>query len=236
MPAELVDPRNQAQPPGRPPVPVATSYAGDPDELCGLCRAGRLYEVEAWIKAGHPLQAPGNARPRGRRVPTALQIALETGQYSLALLLLSNGYNLDLEGSSPFNIALKVRRWDLVDLLWTWGADPKRVDPSTLLETYNSALFERFYAAEADLAKDHELADALGSHTSNRPLFGFAKRHRATDPRIQMELNIALAQHVEDETPQRRPSMSVGRCGSPCARPRSPLDRRLRRGGRRGDG
>ncbi len=199
MPAELIDPRNQAQPPGRPPGPVATASAGDLDELCRLCREGRLYEVEAWIKAGQPLQAPVDSRPRGRRLPTALQIALETGQYSLALLLLSNGYNLDLEGSSPFNIALKVRRWDLVDLLWTWGADPKRVDPSILFETYNSDLFERFYAVGTDFAQSHELADALGNHTSNRPLFGFAKRHRSTDPRIQMELNIALAQHVEEE-------------------------------------
>ena len=158
-----------------------------------------MYEVEEWIKAGRPLQLQVGVRPRGRRAATALEIGLETGQYSLVFLLLSNGYNLDLEPRSPFNVALEVRRWDLVDLLWTWGADPKAVDPYVLFDTYNSALFERFYAAGSDLATDHELADALGNHTSNRPLFGFAKRHRATDVRIQMELNIALAQHVEEE-------------------------------------
>ncbi|MFI5341036.1 MAG: hypothetical protein ACHQ7N_14515 [Candidatus Methylomirabilales bacterium] len=199
MPAEFIDPRSQSKPPSRPPAPLLTATAGDLDDLHRLCWEGRVYEVESWIEAGRPLQVPADSRPRGRRLPTALQIALETGQYSLAVLLLSNGYNLDLEDGSPFNVALKARRWDLVDLLWTWGADPKRVDPSTLFDTYNSALFERFYAAGADLFHDHELADALGNHTSNRPLFGFAKRHRATDPRIQMELNIALAQYVEEE-------------------------------------
>ena len=195
----FIDPRTHPQSPGRPPGGVLTMSEGDLDDLHRLCRAGRLYEVEAWIKAGRPLQPKAQEGGRGRRCPTALEIALETGQYSLALLLLSNGYNLDLEAGSPFSVALKVRRWDLVDLLWTWGADPKRVDPSMLFETYNSTLFERFYAAGADLAQGHELAGALGNHTSIRPLFGFAKRHRSTDPRIQMELNIALAQHVEEE-------------------------------------
>ena len=49
-----------------------------------------MYEVEEWIKAGRPLQLHVAARPRGRRATTALEIALETGQYSLAFLLLSS--------------------------------------------------------------------------------------------------------------------------------------------------
>jgi hypothetical protein len=41
---------------------------------------------------------------------------------------------------------------------------------------------------------DHALARALGYHSSNKPLFGFAKRYQETDPRIRRELNMALAQ------------------------------------------
>jgi hypothetical protein len=33
---------------------------------------------------------------------------------------------------------------------------------------------------------------------SNKPLFGFAKRHRETDPRMQVELNIALDHHAHE--------------------------------------
>ena len=40
------------------------------------------------------------------------------------------------------------------------------------------------------------MAEALGYHTSNRPLFGFAKRHREEDSKIQRELDIALVHHA----------------------------------------
>jgi len=84
----------------------------------GFRERQRFYAVEAWVNAGRALQLATEAKPRGRRIPTALQIALETGQQALVYLLLCNGYRLDLEPFSPFNLALKARRWDLVDLLW----------------------------------------------------------------------------------------------------------------------
>ncbi|MBI4390572.1 MAG: hypothetical protein HY575_01700, partial [candidate division NC10 bacterium] len=166
------------------------------EDLHRLCREGRLYDVEGWINAGRPLQLRIEARPRGRRISTALEIALETGQHALALLLLCNGYRLGLEARSPFDVALKARRWDLVDMLFDWGADPATVDLCTLFDTYNLALFKRFRAAGVDLTRGHEFGAALAYHTSNKPLFGFAKGHRESDPRIQMELNIALVHHA----------------------------------------
>jgi hypothetical protein len=42
------------------------------------------------------------------------------------------------------------------------------------------------------------MASILGHSTSNRPLLGFVKRHRAEDPRIQRELNIALGDHARE--------------------------------------
>src|SRR5882672_5800927 len=47
-----------------------------------------------------------------------------------------------------------------------------------------------------DLTERHEMASILGHGTRNRPLLGFVKRHRAEDPKIQQELNIALGYHV----------------------------------------
>jgi hypothetical protein len=176
----------------------ASAVADSPDELADLhrlCREGRLYDVEAWIKAGHPLQLSGEG-VYGRRFPTALTIAMDTGQHSLLLLLLCNGYQLNREPTSPLVLVLEARRWDLVDFFWSWGADPLQVSPSTVFETYNSALFERFYVAGVDFLKGHALGDALAHHTSNKPLFGFAKRHLPTEPRFQVELNIALREHA----------------------------------------
>jgi hypothetical protein len=47
-----------------------------------------------------------------------------------------------------------------------------------------------------DLTANHEPAEALADHTSNKPLFRFAKRPREHDPGIQKELAIALVHHA----------------------------------------
>lgn len=160
--------------------------------LYHMCREGRLYDVARWIDEGKPLQVAPQAVGKGTRPKTALQIALETGQHSLAFLLLSRSYQLDLERYSPLDIVLQSRRWDLFELLLQWGADLRTADVYTMLNTYNVELYERFLAAGYDLTQYHEMASVLGHGSSNRPLLGFVKQHRAEDPKIQRELNMAL--------------------------------------------
>ena len=161
-----------------------------------ICREGSLYEVERWIADGKPIQVAPQAIPKNTRPKTALQIALETGQHSLAVLLLSRGYRVELERYSPLDTVLQARRWDLFDLLLEWGADLRSADVYTVLNTYNVTLYERFRAAGYDLTEGHEMAAILGHGTSNRPLLGFMKRYRTEDPKIQHELDIALGYHV----------------------------------------
>lgn len=161
-----------------------------------MCREGRLYDVQRWIADGKPLQLAPDAIRKGTRPKTALQIALQTGQHSLASLLLSGGYRLELERYAPLDIALQARRWDLADLLLEWGADLKSADVYTVLNTYNVELYERFRASGYDLTERHEMGAILGHGTRNRPLLGFVKRYRTEDPKIQRELNIALSYHV----------------------------------------
>ena len=176
-------------------LPLALSLE-DIRTLHELCRGGRLYDVERWIDEGKPLQIAQEAIPKRIRPKSALQIAVETGQHSLTLLLLSKGYRLELERHAPLDLALQARRWDLVNLLLAWGADRKSADVYTVLNTYNVELYERFWAAGYDLTEGHEMGAILGHGTSNRPLLGFVKRHRTEDPRIQHELNLALGYHT----------------------------------------
>jgi hypothetical protein len=162
-----------------------------------LCLAGRIYDVERWIAEGLPLQMSASTLPRrGRRRQTALEIAIDSGSHSLVLLLLANGYDPNQEDESPLDQALRDRRWDIVDLLLEAGAHPIDVDPDALFGTYQSPLFERFRNLGVDFTAGHALADALSHHTSNKPLFGFARRYRTGDPRYQQELNIALVHHT----------------------------------------
>ena len=131
-----------------------------------------------------------------RRNRTALSVALDQKCHALVLLLLCNGYDPDLESVCPLDTALEARRLDLVDLLLVWGADPTRVDLGSLFDSYNSDLFERFYGLGVNLTRRHALARTLAKHTSNKPLFGFAKRHRDADPAIERDLNMALTHHA----------------------------------------
>jgi hypothetical protein len=127
-----------------------------------------------------------------------LEIALEARNHALVLLLLCNGYDPNIEPGCPLDLALRARRWDLLDMLLEWGADVQQVSLSDLFDTYNSELWARFRSLGVDLTAGHELAEALAYHTSNKPLFGFAKRHREDDPAIQKELNMALVYHAEE--------------------------------------
>jgi hypothetical protein len=61
---------------------------------------------------------------------------------------------------------------------------------SDLFDSYNSNLWNRFQALGVDLTAGHALAEALAYHTSNKPLFGFTKRHREYDPRFQRHLKM----------------------------------------------
>lgn len=106
-------------------------------------------------------------------------------------LLLAGGCRPDLEPSSPLDLVLRDRRWDLLDLLLDAGADPGKVDPDAVFDTYSREVMDRFWALGADLAGDGAMAAALAHATRNRPLYGFVKNH-TDDPRIQQELDVAL--------------------------------------------
>jgi len=190
-----VDPRSNPKPPA---VGCPARVAENPDEiseLLELCRKGRIYAVERWIAAGRPIQVRYGDIGQWRHPKTALVVAVESGQYDLALLLLCNGYRPDLEPQSVLNLALERRAWDFLELLLAWGADPKRVDPNAVLDTYQTALMERFWDLGVDYTGDSCLASYLASSTRNRPAYGWAKRHQG-DPRVAYALALALGDAV----------------------------------------
>jgi ankyrin repeat protein len=192
----FLDPRTEPAPSSNRSARPFAETADDLTELHALCRDSRLYDVERWIASNRPLQLARSASHR--RVQSALETAIETGNHSLALLLLANGYDANEEVFSPLDLPLRNRRLDLLALLLDWGADPHAVDLDDLFGTYNSELFERFRLLGVDFCDGHALAAAIAYHTSNKPLLGFIKRHLATEPRYQRELDMALAHHAHE--------------------------------------
>ena len=87
--------------------------------------AGRVYDVERWIQDGRTIQALAYKRPKKPAVASPLRTVIRKKHRDLALLFLCNGYRLDLEsdeGNSVLDEALKVRAFEILDLLLTWGS------------------------------------------------------------------------------------------------------------------
>lgn len=145
----------------------------------GLCREGRVYEVEKWIRDGKLIQALDYRHgARSHPLDSPLRVAIETKQFDLARLLHCNGFLPDLEQESPLELVLRSKAKGYLELLLSWGADPKRVRPVTILETYDASLMESFWESGVDLTKEHVLAQTLSLETSNKPAYGWAQRHR----------------------------------------------------------
>lgn len=177
-------------------LPRTAHSADDLSELLELCRRGRLFDVQAWIAAGRPLQLREPAPQR----KSALRIAVEAGNHSLVQVLLAAGYDSNLERESPLTWALADRRGDLVELLLEHGCDPRRVGLYNLFMTYDRELIARFYALGVDLTAGHELAGFLAHQTSNRVLYGFVKHHRVQSAAIARELQIALHTCIDEKS------------------------------------
>lgn len=192
----FVDPRSDPTPPWIGERPNVAEYPADVAPLVAAIRFGRLYEAEAWICAGRPIQC---ARDQDRHWShtTALYAALGSGSHAATLLLLCNGYDPGQESDCPFAEALRVRRRDLVDLLLAWGADAREAEPQPILGTHDKALIEDFWRRGTDFNRDGALADALAYSTTNKPLYGFVKRHRIQDPSLQRGLDQGLVAAVE---------------------------------------
>jgi hypothetical protein len=194
----FVDPRSDPTPPSHGlPLRVAGNEREIAD-LVNLCRAGRLYAVERWIAAGHPIQVAHRDESPWQGPRTPLSVTIESGQHDLAFLLLCNGYRTALEPEPPLDLALRRRAWDFVELLLAWGADPTAVDPDAVLSTYQLQLMERFWDLGLDLTRDKSLAYYLADTSSNKPAYGWAKRHH-DDSRVAHALALALGEAVSEK-------------------------------------
>jgi hypothetical protein len=196
---EFVDPRLNPAPPSRVTRDLAAS-GEDVRELVRLCWVGRVYEVERWIQEGHPIQAVTYKRFKKPPVITPLRTSVRRCHRDIVLLLLCNGYRLDLEPehwNSLLDEALDNSSFEIVDLLLKWGADPRKVRPESVFETYKTELIDRFWRAGLDYTAGTELASYLAS-TVNKPLYGWLRRNR-TDQRLQDVLDIALLEAVEKD-------------------------------------
>ena len=123
-------------------------------ELLGLCRSGRLYEVEDWIRAGRSLQIAVGIRG------TPLQVAVQKGFRSLIELLARNESQVKIKNKALY-WAVEHRRMDLVELLVKNGAKVAAVPFVEVLRTWDPKIIRFFLGHGADLIRDQPFAHAL---------------------------------------------------------------------------
>lgn len=126
----------------------------DAKDLLRLCQAGRLYEVEAWVRGGRPLAVP----PEVRKTP--LDVALGTGFHSLVEFLLRHEKSQEVKNGVLAHALLWNKR-AFIELAIEHGADSKSVPFVDVLTAGDRALAAFFLERGADAVADHPFARAF---------------------------------------------------------------------------
>jgi hypothetical protein len=164
--------------------------------LVELCKAGKLFEVQAWIASGKPVNPPPPPS-KGNRSKTPLEIAIDRGFHSLVEVLLQGGAAFETEGwNCPINTALRMRRFDMVKLLVEHGCNPQLVRMAEVFDTWDPDIMEYFIEKGADVESDKPLACALTNRI--RTALRVFKRYKDRFPSFQEQANIALRYHCKE--------------------------------------
>jgi hypothetical protein len=164
--------------------------------LINLCKTGKLFDVQAWIAAGNPVNPPP-IPTKGARPRSPLEVAIEHGFHSLVQVLLEGGAVQEPQGrDSPMYQALSKRRFDLVQLLVLHGFDPKAIDMGQVFATWDPHIMEYFITHGAELVRGRPFAYAFCDRI--RTAIKFFKAYRERMPEIQDQADIALRHHCKD--------------------------------------
>jgi hypothetical protein len=103
-------------------MPRREALPDDMKELCSLCRAGKVFAVQEWIKSGRRYQMPA-----GNFSTSPLRMSIGRGFHSLVEILLQAGISQD-EKDDGLALAVSERDVDLVELLAQYGADIRAIE------------------------------------------------------------------------------------------------------------
>lgn len=156
--------------------------------LLALCKAGKLFEVQDWISSGEPVLLP--KKTLGTRWKGPLEHAIESGFYSLVLVLLEGGAcTIEYEYDS-LDHAIEMKRLDIVRLLFEFNADIETVDIAWTFGTGNAPIAKFLIQKGADVETNCPLAQAMiGGHKAALTIYEkLSKRNK----NLKRQINIAL--------------------------------------------
>jgi ankyrin repeat protein len=163
--------------------------------LIDLIRAGKLFDVQAWITSGKPVSLPLKTEGKRRKI-SPLEIAINTGFHSIVQVLLEGGAAIEELRYSALVHALQKRRLDFVKLIAAHGADIRAVGMRTVFDTWDKDIVSFFIERGADVETGQPLAYALCRR--ERPMLGILKRYQDRFPSFREQANIALRHHCRE--------------------------------------
>jgi hypothetical protein len=162
-------------------------------ELLELCRDGKLYEVEEWIRQGKSIRV----HPKSRDEPTRL--VLRKGFHSLLELLIRHTTSQE-ELDGVLVQAVRKQRFDAVRMLVEHGANPLKVAFVDVACAWDPGMMRYFLEKGTDVLADDAMAYALTSRVQTA--LGFYMDCKAAHPEwadaLQRQLDMALAIHCRE--------------------------------------
>lgn len=151
-------------------------------EFCRLCREGKLFEAEDWLKAGKPAQYEHkNVRC------TPLGIAIDRNFHSLVEVLLRNGFRPE-----PKHLRMAVRKGKvgIIELLLRAGADIHWLNFKEVIYWPHPDVLRLFIEQGADTQTGYPIADVL-IHAP-RVFLGLYKEFVGRHPEWRFQADMAL--------------------------------------------
>ena len=157
-------------------------------ELLALCKAGKLYQVEEWIRQGKPIQV----HPKSRDRP--LNATVRKGFFSLLELLIRHTKS-QAEKDGILLSAVRFQQFDMVRMLVDLEADPKTVPFTDVMCAWDPEMMRYFMAKGCDPFAEDSFARALtyGIRTALGFYMDCKRTHPEQTDKLQWQLDMALA-------------------------------------------
>jgi hypothetical protein len=171
-------------------MPRRAALPDDLKELCSLCRAGKLFAVQEWIRIGRRHRLPD-----GHFTTSPLRISIRSGFHSLVEVLLRAGVSRE-EKNEALVRALWDRNLDIIKLLREYGADFSAIDPEEVFWSRDPAIIRWFIAKGIDLESTELIAKAF--RDKQREFLGIYMDLRDQVPSARKQAAMALRHHAEE--------------------------------------
>ena len=171
-------------------MPKREALPDDLAEFVGLCRVGKLFAVQEWIRLRKRFRCPdGNFRT------TPLRVAVETGFHSLVEVLLQADTDQE-EKDWALSHAISSRRLDLIELLVEYGANLGSVAFHEVVHSRHPGIIRWFVERGHDLETGWPIAHAFEQR--HREFLGIYMGLRDTLPSARFQASMALRLHARE--------------------------------------